>query len=234
MNGLAPQEPKNAPKAEVLEYGKTIFTSKGVALELSGISPLLIAKVQSIGKLPDVPTRRIALDFDIPEGEEPVYQEEELTEDDLRDEIERKLWKAYTEERDAVLEKRNDGFLKAIFSKGVTVDLSKLDLWRASMEYLGIEVSDNPIAQKVDYIQTEALGNTDDMMEIIIGVLGESGIGEEDLAGVRASFRRSVRRAAPGEAVDSEGQMDLESGLYGDESGTLLGDMASERLLSGE
>jgi hypothetical protein len=184
--------------------------------------------------MPDVPTRKVQLDFDVAEGDEPVYQDEDLTEDDLRDESERKRWKEYTDTRDAVVEKRNDGFLKAIFSKGVNVDLSNLDLWKESMDYLGIEVPENIIAQKVEFIQTEALGNTDDMMEVIIGVLEQSGIGEENLAEVRASFRRSARGPAPAQLADTEEQVDMEPSLYGDEGGTLLGDMASERLLQSE
>lgn len=221
---------------EVLHHGKTIFTSKGIALDITGISPLLIAKLQSTGVLPDVPTRKVMVDFgmDMEEGAEPVYQTEELSEKDLQDDIEKKQWAEYVAKRDAVLRRRNDNFLKAVFAKGVSIDMSRLEGWEAEMAYLEVEVPDNPLARKVDYIQTEAIANTEDMIEVIIGVLGESGIGEEDLAEIRASFRDTVRRDTPGETIDPDQQVEVESSIYGDESGAMVGSMASQRLLSSE
>lgn len=218
---------------EVISTGKTIFTSKGVALDLVGISPLLIAKLQNAGELPPVPTRKVLLDFGDGEDEN-SFQTEELSEDDLQTPEEEAAWKAYETKRDAVLSKRNEGFLKAIFAKGVNVDLSRLDNWKSDMAYFELEVPDHPLALKVEYVQTEAIGNTDDMVEIITGVLGESGIPEEDLADIRASFRDSIRRNTPGETVDSEVQMDMESDVHGDESRPLLEGVASQRLLQGE
>ena len=219
---------------EVLSNGKTFFTSKGIGLELIGISPLLIAKLQNAGELPPVPVRKVPLDFETDEDGEPTFQTEELSEDDLQNEEEEKLWKDYIAKRDAVLSKRNDGFLKAIFAKGVNVDLTRLDNWKSDMEFLELTVPDHPLALKVEYVQTEAIGNTEDMVEIITGVLGESGIPEEDLADIRASFRDSIRRSTPGETVDSEVQVDVESDVHGDESRPLLEGVASQRLLQGE
>jgi hypothetical protein len=182
---------------------KVITTSKGVKLTLLGISPLLIAKLQGTGVLPPVPTRKYKLDFPGPDGED-QYQEDELTEEDLQDDEEKARWKEYSDKRNEILTKRNDGFLKAIFAKGVEVDLSQLDVWKETMEYLELEVPDKPLAQKVEYIQTEAIGNTEDMVEIITGVLGQSGIPEEDLAEVRGMFRDSLRPETAGEPIDPE------------------------------
>lgn len=220
---------------EVINHGKTIFTSKGVALDLVGISPLLIAKLQNAGVLPDVPKRKVMLDFDVDEETgEGTFQEEELSEDDLQTPEEEAAWKKYVQERDAVLAKRNEGFLKAIFAKGVNVDLTRLEDWRADMAYFELEVPEHPLALKVEYVQTEAIGNTDDMVEIITGVLGESGIPEEELAEIRASFRDSIRRNTAGETVDSEIEVDVEPDVHGDEGSALLGSVASQRLLQGE
>lgn len=222
-------------QGEVTDSGRLFITSKGVALHLVGVSPLLIAKLQTSGEMPEVPTRKVMLDFG-GDGEESSndYQIEVLSEDDLQDDEEKKLWAEYIAKRDALLTKRNDKFLKAIFAKGVIVDMSRIDLWKEEMAYFEIPVPEHPLDQKVEYIQTEALSNTTDMIEIITGVLGESGIPEEDLAEVRAMFQRSVRRDAPGEIVDTEGEVVVEPDVYGDESGSLLEGLASERLLPGE
>lgn len=192
---------------------KIITTSKGVELTLLGISPLLIAKLQGAGVLPPVPTRKYKLDFGDDNGE-PQYQEEELSEKDLQDDEEKALWAEYIAKRNEILTKRNDGFLKAIFAKGVEIDLSNLDKWREEMEFLNLPVPETTLGMKVEYIQTEAIASTEDMIEIITGVLGQSGIPEEDLAEVRGMFRNSLRPDASGESVDTEEQVELESSIY--------------------
>lgn len=227
MNGQTMNQEKN----DVISHGRIYVTAKGVALTLVGVSPLLIAKLQSAGTLPDVPKRKLQLDFG--EGES-TYQEEELTEEDLQDDEERKAWKEYAEARNAILTKRNDNFLKAVFAKGVEVDMSRIEEWKADMAYFDIVIPTHPLDQKVEFIQTEALSSTQDMVEIITGVLSESGIPEEDLAEVRGMFQRSIRRGPAGETVDAEGEMVVEQHPDGDESGALLGSVASQQLLLGE
>lgn len=216
---------------EVIEAGRLLVTSKGVALQLVGVSPLLIAKLQSAGQIPPVPTRKLELDFGEEGGNN--YQEEELDGTDFLTEDEEKAWKEYTEKRDAVLTKRNENFLKAVFSKGVNVDLSRIDLWKNEMLYFDLEVPAHPMDQKVEYIQTEAVGNTQDMVDIITGVLSESGVPEEDLAEVRAMFQRSVRRPAADDTIDSEVEVDVASDLHGDEGSEGMGSVAPQRLLQG-
>lgn len=230
MNGqvLADKE------GEVVSTGRLFITSKGVALHLVGVSPLLIAKLQSAGELPSVPTRKIMLDFGGDGENSNDFQLEELSEKDLQDEAEQKEWAEYVKNRDAVLAKRNDKFLKAIFAKGVIVDMSRIDAWKEEMAYFEIAIPDHPLDLKVEYIQTEALSNAQDMVEIITGVLGESGIPEEDLVEVRAMFQRSVRRDSAGETIDAEGEVDMGQDIYGDEGSALLGSVASNRLLQGE
>lgn len=219
---------------EVKTVGKSIFTSTGVELHLVGVSPLLISKLQSIGILPEVPTRKMMLDFDMEEGATPAYQEEPLTEKDLIDDEEKKAWADYVVRRDAIMEKRNDSFIKAVFAKGVKVDMSRLEPWKMEMEYFGLEVPTNPIDLKVQYIQTEAIGNAQDMINIITGVLSLTGVQEEDLAEVRGMFQGAVRRPTAGEPDDAEGQVGMEPDLHGDEDGPVLGSLASEQILRGE
>jgi hypothetical protein len=182
-------------------------TSKGAELQLSGISPLLIAKLQSVGELPDIPTRKLRLELD---GLEDTFQEEELSEEDLQTKEEEAAWKEYVQKRDEVLAKRNNGFMKAVFAKGVKVDLSHMDTWKEEQEFFGLEVPAHETDQKIEYIQTELIGNSEDLVGIITGVLGESGIPEEELASVRAMFQRAVRPGANREAVPAEGEVAVE------------------------
>lgn len=225
MNGKETVEP------EVEDFGKFYRTSTGIGLTLTGVSPMLIAKLQTIGMEPEVPTRKMVLDFDTPEGEEPLTQEEPLTENDLQDNEERKRWAEYIQKKEALTVARNDAFIKAIFAKGVKVDLSRLDAWKEEMEYFGIPIPTHPLDLKVQYIQTEAMGSAQDMVEIITGVLGQSGVQEEDLKDVKAMFQNSIRRNTPGETIDAEGQVAVEPDIYGDGGYPLLGDMAAQSLL---
>lgn len=232
-NHSAPQEKARTLEGTV-DTGKLFVTSKGVALHLVGVSPMLIAKLQSSGVLPEIPTRKLFLDFGGDGGEDSSdFQLEELTADTLETDEEREQWTEYTAKRNAVLSSRNDKFLKAVFAKGVIVDMSRIEEWKADMEYFGVELPAHPLDMKVEYIQTEAISNTQDMIEIITGVLGESGIPEEDLAEVRGMFQRSVRRDTPGEVVDTEREVVVSSDTDGDEGGALLGSVASDRFLPG-
>lgn len=211
------------------EKGKTIYeTENGHKLILNSISPLFIAKLQSIGTLPDVPTRKVMLELD---GLEPTYQIEELSQDDLQDEEEERRWKEYVKERDEVLAKRNTGFMKAIFAKGVTVELGNLEEWKAEQEYFGLEIPTHPTDLKVEYIQTEVVGSAEDMVGVITGVLGKSGVPQEELESVRAMFRSSIRRSTPAQIESAEGEVVVERHLYPDESSTLLESVAAEPLL---
>ena len=230
MNGHKMSEDHvNAPEVE--NFGKFYQTSTGIGLTLLGVSPMLIAKLHTIGADPEIPTRKMVLDFDTPDGEEPAVQEEPLSEDDLQDDEERKRWAEYIKAKNAVDSKRNDAFVKAIFAKGVKVDLTRLDQWKEEMEYFGVEIPTHPLDLKVQYIQTEAVGNAQDMVEIITGVLSQSGVQDEDLKEVKSMFQGAVRRSTPGETIDAEGQVAVEPDIYGDGGYPLLGDMASESVL---
>lgn len=232
MNGYKMDDRvKTEPEPEVEDYGRFYRTSTGVGLTLIGVSPMLIAKLQTIGVEPQVPTRKMVIEFDTPEGEEPYTQEEPLSQDDLQDEEERVRWASYVKQTEALATLRNDAFVKAIFAKGVKVDLSRLDVWKEEMEYFGLEIPTHPLDLKVQYIQTEAMGNAQDMVEIITGVLSQSGVQEEDLKSVKSMFQNSVRRNTTGETIDAEGQVAVEPDVYGDGGYSLLGDMASESVL---
>jgi hypothetical protein len=214
------------------DKGQTIYqTENGKQVILNSISPLFIAKLQSAGTLPEIPTRQVKLDLD---GFEPTFQIERLSAEDLQDAEEQEKWRVYEEERDAVLAKRNTGFMKAIFAKGVTVDLTHLDEWKEEQVYYGLEVPLHPTDLKVEYIQTEVVESAEDMVGIITGVLGKSGIPQEELEAVRSQFRNSIRRSTTRQVDTAKGEVGVERELYPDESGSLLEGVASEQVLRGE
>ena len=210
------------------EHGRKIYeTDAGAKLILTTVSPLFLKKLQSAGTLPDIPTRKVKLDLD---GFEPTYQEEPLAEDDLQDADEERRWKAYVAARDAVLEKRQDRFMKAIFDKGTELigGIQDVQAWKEDLEYYDLPVPTNPRDIKVEYLQSEIIKTAEDMVGVITGVLAQSGVPEEEVENMRAMFRGSIRRRSTAQTENADGEVELVRDLYPDESGALLEGVASE------
>lgn len=182
-------------------------TAKGAKVRFIGVNPTLIDKLNSAGKMPDIPFREVG----IPELGE--VQKEPLSEDDLQNDEEKAAWAEYVQKRDAILQRRNDNFLKAVFFHGVDVDDSTLDDWKQEQEEVwGLEVPTNRVDLKVDYINSEIIGNAEDLGNVIAGVLGKSGVPKDQLEEMRATFRGALRGDTSGEAEQSptEEQVALE------------------------
>lgn len=210
------------------EHGRKIYeTDAGAQLILKTVSPLFLKKLQATGTMPDVPIRKVKLDLD---GFETTYQEEPLSADDLQDADEERRWKAYVDERDVILEKRQDRFMKAVFDKGTELigGMTEIETWKEDLEYYELPVPTNPRDIKVEYIQSEIVKTAEDMVGIVTGVLAESGVPPEEVENMRAMFRGSIRRGSPAKAEDADGQVELERDLYGTAGGTLLESVASE------
>lgn len=180
-------------------------TAKGIKVRFIGVNPTLIDKLNNAGTLPDVPTREIG----VPELGD--VQKEPLSADDLQNEEERNLWKEYVTKRDAVLQKRNDNFLKAVFFHGIEIDDSTLDEWKIEQEEVwGLEVPNNRVDLKVDYINSEIIGNAEDLGNIIAGVLGKAGVPKDQLEEMRATFRGAIRGDTSVETGEESAQEQVE------------------------
>lgn len=171
---------------------KDIFeTSKGAKIKLLGVSPMLIQKTQTAGTLPPVPTREMATAF----GE---AQKDELSAEDLQTDEEKRQWREYEAARDAVLEKRQQNFFRAVFSKGTEVDETEIEDWkREQVEDWGWDVPENRLDVKVEYIQTELITTPEELIELVLAVLEKSNLPEEAMAEARATFRSTLRQSTP-------------------------------------
>src|SRR5690606_37396910 len=121
------------------------------------------------------------------------------------------LWKEYVTKRDAVLQKRNDNFLKAVFFHGIEIDDSTLDEWKIEQEEVwGLEVPNNRVDLKVDYINSEIIDNAEDLGNIIAGVLGKAGVPKDQLEEMRATFRGAIRGDTSVETGEESAQEQVE------------------------
>lgn len=175
-------------------------TAKGARIRFIGVNPTLIDKLNNAGTLPEVPYRETVIP-DIGTEKDP------LTANDLQTVEEENQWAEYVEKRDAILSRRNDNFLKAIFFHGVDIDDSTIDEWKKEQEEVwGLEVPSNRVDLKVDYINSEIVGNAEDLGNIIAGVLGKAGVPKDKLDEMRATFRGALR----GETDSESGEEPLE------------------------
>ena len=180
-------------------------TAKGVKIRFIGVNPSLIDKLQSAGNLPDVPVREIG----VPELGE--TQKEPLKADDLQDDEETQRWAEYVEKRDAILQRRNENVAKAIFFHGIEIDDSTLDEWKIEQEEIwGLEVPTNRVDLKVDYINSEIIGNAEDITNIIAGVMYKTGVPKEQLDEMRATFRSTLRRDPDAETIETATEQSVE------------------------
>lgn len=183
-NGTAVKLDDNE-EVEGVDY---VITSKKKRVDLTGVSPTLLQKLQSAGTLPDVPYRETPTVF----GEN---QKEPLTENDLQTDEEKAQWATYISERNTVLAKRHNDFIRAIFAKGTSIDESKIEEWKKEQqEEWGLEVPVGKVDTKVAYIQDELVGTPDDIVNIVTGVLAKVGAPPEAIEEARTMFRGSIRR----------------------------------------
>lgn len=171
------------------------ITSKGKKVRLIGLNPARLEKLQNAGNMPPVPFRLLETDF----GES---QKEELTADSLMNDEERKQWQEYIEKRNAIETKRSENVMKYVFHDGIAIDDEIIDEWKVEQEEVwGLEVPNNRIDLKVDYINAEIIGNSEDLGEIMAGVMERTGVSAEALDEVRATFRSDLRRNTAGETA---------------------------------
>jgi len=171
-------------------------TSKGKKVKLIGLNPARLEKLQSAGTMPEVPYRLVETDLGEP-------YKEELTADSLLTDEERRQWQEYIEKKEAVERRRNENVMKYVFHDGIAIDDEILDEWKQEQEEVwGLEVPNNRIDLKVDYINAEIIGNSEDLAEIMAGVMERTGVPQEALDEVRATFRSDLRQRAAGETAE--------------------------------
>jgi len=196
VNGFRPgHEPKVQAETEneaESEYGYStpdvLITSKGAKVRLIGLNPARLERLQTAGKMPDVPYREIPNDLGAP-------QKENLSANDLQDDDERARWAVYLEECKVIEDKRNENVMKYIFTDGFDVDTSEIEEWAIEeVEEYGLEVSEKRIQRRMDFINAKVLGTAMDLGNIMAGVLERTGLPANMLDEVRDSFRGNIRQ----------------------------------------
>lgn len=168
-------------------------TSRGVEVEFLSIE-ILLDKVNASHPMPDPPTYskvtagKAVLTFPHDETTLEVEGDPEQTKKN------RKEWAAYKEECDRVIGERNRAMLRTILLRGIKVE-PKNDDWIHEHEVMLIKVPTDPVERRLHWIETEVMGGPEDYATVISEVMRASGVPEELLEQIGASFRSTMGRA---------------------------------------
>lgn len=177
-------------------------TSTGAKVRFIGLNQQRLETLQNAGKEPPVPKRRIPNDL----GGEQV---EDLTANELLTPEEVAAWKEYEEKTNFIRKKREENVLKYTFTSGFEVldlDDAKLDEWKWEEENVwGNEVPGNRIDILLQYINTKVIGNNDDYVEIMAGIMERTGVPAHMLDELRDTFRGKVRENTASEVNAEQG-----------------------------
>jgi len=191
---------KEKAQEQEQEEREPIFhtTRMGHTIEILPIPPFLMDKINASIKYPEIPT----YEAKTAAGEIEIFPHDETT---LESDEDRKAWAAYQSALTAASEAENDIMMRTMMLKGIDVKLSgdAFENWKDEQEYLGLEIPTNKSALKVYYIETEILGNNQDIADIMTKIVEASGVSQEVVANAKEKFRSAVSGETP-ESIEAE------------------------------
>lgn len=197
------------------ECPSTFVTSEGIELHLRAIPPLLTDKLRLSLKKPLAPT----YEAEMVGGGVEIHDHNETTE---KSSEEAQKWSKYLRDLENYSGEMNVLVNQQFVRRGV--DYSGLDLpedeeWIIVQESLGLVVPEDGLQRKWHYVETEALATREDVTGFITKLMLLTTVSEEVMAIVEESFRRTVAGAGLVKSEDSEGSVELQQPLLGDEDG---------------
>lgn len=175
-----------------------ITTVSGRSVELRPVSGQMLAEIQ-------VTTRRKAIDrgdklspptykTKTVAGDEEIFPHDETT---LETDEDREAWDEYQSALNALEEEIASRSNAYIISEGVVIGDIPQD-WFEKREWLGLDVPENRMDQRLLYIETEVLTTAEDIIRAISGIMHLTARGskemEDRLAELDDLFRRALER----------------------------------------
>lgn len=200
-------------------------TALGQRVEIVGVSPLEIDEIQHLVPIPEAPKRTVQTDV-------PGFTEiQELTEDTLFNDEERATWAEYVAQRRAAERERSELVTNFLFLEGTRFDMTSLEQWKAKRLRWRLPVPEDERDLQIAYYRTAVIGSVKDLNAIVEKVMAKQGVDEATLKQVSATFQRALRRDAAGAVADTEGEVELQPALSGDEGGKGVGSDPAESVL---
>jgi hypothetical protein len=187
--------------------GKEYTTTRGVTVTFCGIA-MLLDKLQAAYPPPDPPTYEVELPGTLdPKTQKPRTEKHFHDATTLETEEDKQAWAEYELRRGAVVKRYSEALMRLVFLRGIRYPKPAED-WMLAQTACGIEVPEDPIERQLHYVETEVIGDAEDIGAIMSGVMEASGTPEEVLTGIRDSFRDSLGYPQPAHA--SNGTSDVQ------------------------
>jgi hypothetical protein len=163
---------------------QTVTTSRGVTVTCLPIQSLL-DKLNAQYKPPEPPSYEVKTAT----GAVERHAHDATT---LETDEDRAAWQAYLQARADAQTAQSLALTRLVLLRGISVDMPTDEQWVKEQEWLGLQVPDDPFERKLHYIETEVIAGVADIEAIMLGVMRESGVPEELLAQMDATFRHQV------------------------------------------
>jgi hypothetical protein len=187
-----PKVKKQDELTELDRDGRVIVTtSRGHRVECLPIATMLDElSAEYNEKMPSPPTHQISdvtgTTIDVPYTEESISKLADVPEAD------KEAWAKYLEEKAVLEAELAERRIRVIATRGIKViDMPAEETWIAEHEFLGYTVPDAPLPRLYHYVKTEVLGTKEDGIKVTAGIYRASGLDEEVLNQIEASFRAS-------------------------------------------
>jgi len=166
----------------------TYTTSRGVKVTFNGIATLIDALQSSLNaKKPLPPTYEVKSLA----GNSEIHAHDGTT---LETEADRAAWSEFQTKLTTWNDESQRSLMRLILLRGISVELPSDTDWEKQQEFAGIAIPQDPMEKRMHYLQTEVLGSVADYQAMVVGVMRVSGVPEDLLDQVEASFRRSLGR----------------------------------------
>lgn len=183
----------------------TYETATGRVITLRPISPFEIDEVRRTVEVPKAPVRKIQTAL-------PGYEEEEplsLDLPDLTDE-ERASLRRHERELAAANTEINQRVTDFLLVEGIEFDLEGLEEWKARRIRWKMPIPDDDQELRIAYVRTAIIGSLGDIEEIMARLTVGHDLDEREMASVRDTFRRRLRRDALVQTPDAEREVDIQ------------------------
>lgn len=117
-------------------------------------------------------------------------------------------YRAYETQHDAWERQNQKEFLELILLKGIEVEEPEKPNWEADQKSFHIKVPEGEREKQIHYLITEVLGGMADVSQLVQGIMRVSGVSEDLLSQVEATFRRAVDRDTAKRLVNPSRQVD--------------------------
>lgn len=201
--------------------GESFTTSRGVKVNFVGITTLL-DKLNAQFHLPEPPYYEIKTAT----GAVEKHLHDETT---VQTDEEKQALAGYQSECARLNAEQQARLTRLVLLRGITFEYPQSDDWIKEQTYLGIAVPDDPLERRLHYIETEVIAGVADVEAVMLGVLAASGVPEDLLKQVEATFRHSLGQSngheTGGPAAGTDGQgLEPEPALRAHPGGDAVGD----------